>query len=660
MFFKTGESKEKKPDDRWMQKEAKSTLKRLLPRLEEKFAHQCDEADWQDFLVRVNRHFPDIFPRLFHLYNHYYDFFYHVENIMATATRMWLDRPAELKALDAARIEDPYWYQSHRMVGATCYVDLFAGSIKGIYDRIPYLTELGVNYLHLMPLFKCPEGDNDGGYAVSSYRDVDPRLGTMEELSELASRLRHRGISLAVDFVFNHTSDEHDWARKALEGDQEFQEFYRMYDTREIPDQYEKTVREIFPDQHPGAFTYEPRIKKWVWTNFHSYQWDLNYSNPNVFSSMAEEMLFLANQGVDVLRLDAVAFLWKEMGTSCENLPEAHMIIQAFNLIARIAAPSLVFLSEAIVHPDDVIKYISKDECQLSYNPQLMALLWDALATREVRLLSRAMEKYFKVPDGCAWLNYVRSHDDIGWTFSDDDAVELEIKPNDHRRFLSDFYSNRFTGSFARGLPFQDNPVTGDCRISGTTASLTGIEKGLENKDEAEIDIAIRRILLLHGIILIIGGIPQIYLGDEISMLNDYAFANIPEKEGDSRWAHRTNFDWAKAEKRMDPKTVEGRIYQGLLHLIQIRQRNPFLTWAETEIIDTGNEHIFGFFRHHEAHRMIVLANFADYEVKLAANRMKYAGISKTMTDLVTGRIIDTNHNIVMEPCHLMVLIGAE
>jgi amylosucrase/maltose alpha-D-glucosyltransferase/alpha-amylase len=329
------------------------------------------------------------------------------------------------------------------MIGAMCYVDLFAGDLAGLRERIPYLTGLGVNYLHLMPVFKVPAGDNDGGYAVSSYREVNPALGTMDQLAGLASELRHHGVSLCLDFVFNHTSDEHAWARRALNGDAEYQRYYWMFPDRVLPDAYERTLTPVFPDEHPGSFTYRNRLKKWVWTTFHNYQWDLNYENPVVFNRMLEEMLFLANQGVEILRLDAVAFVWKQLGTDCQNLPEAHIIIQAFNALVSIAAPAMVFKSEAIVHPDEVRKYISEEKCQLSYNPQLMALLWNSLATHKVDILQHAMQQRFAIPENCAWVNYVRCHDDIGFAFSDDDLKSSEYDPAAHRRFLSEFFTGR-------------------------------------------------------------------------------------------------------------------------------------------------------------------------------------------------------------------------
>jgi len=640
------------------QQSATKSLSRLMPRLEARFAEQVDKGMWQSYVQRLNTHFPSLFDLLYELYGHQYDFFYHLEDILASATQMWVQRSDELKAMDVMREGDPQWYQSQRLVGAMYYVDLFAGNLEGIRKRIPYLTELGITYLHLMPLFKCPEGDNDGGYAVSSYREVNAALGTIEELSELASELRHHGISLAIDFVFNHTSDEHEWAKMALTGDRECQEYYRMYPNRDVPDLFERTLTPVFPEDHPGSFTYRNKIRKWVWTSFCNYQWDLNYENPAVFARMAEEMLFLANVGVEVLRLDAVAFVWKKVGTSCQNLPEAHTIIQAFNLITRIAAPALIFKSEAIVHPDEVKKYISQEECQLSYNPQLMALLWNALATREVSLLRHAMEKRFTLPEGCAWVNYIRCHDDIGWAFSDDDARELNFEPYNHRRFLTDFYTGRFAGSFARGLPFQEKPETGEARISGTTASLCGLEKGLNEDEPTEVEFAIRRVLLLHGILLTIGGVPIIYLGDEIGTLNDYQYTESPDKDGDTRWVHRPKFDWKLAESRRDTDSVAGRIYMGLLRLIQIRQQNPAFTLASTDIVDSGNPHVFSYFRYHGEQNVLVLANFSEHEQEIKAKQLRLLGMQKTFTDIVSGKTITATQKLMLEPYHFAILMG--
>jgi amylosucrase len=654
-----GGAKRMNRDDKWLDEQAASSLKRLLPRLDARFRERVDDAEWHGYVARLRRHFPRLFAHLFALYGESYDFFYHLEAILASTTEMWIERPPDLKALDALREADPSWYRSNRMVGAMCYVDLFAGDLKGLCERIPYLSELGVTYLHLMPVYKAPQGDNDGGYAVWSYREINPALGTIEQLSELANELRHHGISLTLDFVFNHTSDESEWAQRALAGQKEYQAYYRMFPNRELPDQYERSMPEVFTEDHPGSFTYRTRIKKWVWTTFHTYQWDLNYENPEVFTRMLEEMLFLANQGVEILRLDAVAFTWKRLGTNCQNLPEAHWIIRAFNALASIAAPAMVFKSEAIVHPDQVREYVSMDECQLSYNPQLMALIWEALATRDVRVLQHAMQHRYAIPEGCAWVNYVRCHDDIGWAFANDDVEAVGFDPNDHRRFLTKFYTGRFEGTFARGEPFQEDPRTGDARVSGTCASLTGVEKALAEQDEEELELAIRRILLIHGVIITMGGIPLIYLGDEIAMLNDYDYDKDPAKSGDSRWIHRAAFDWERAEERREPTSVPGRVYKGLLRLLQLRGQNLAFGRAETEILDPGNQHVFGFVRSSEQSTAFVLANFTEQEQRLEARRLRQMGMRKIMVDMYAGRTITATQELLMEPYQLLVLVRA-
>jgi glycosidase len=372
---------------------------------------------------------------------------------------------------------------------------------------------------------------------------------------------------------------------------------------------------------------------------------------------MADEMLFLANCGVEILRLDAVAFIWKELGTSCENLPQAHRIIRAFNAICRIAAPALVFKSEAIVHPDDVKKYIHPDECHLSYNPLLMALLWTCLAAQEVRLLNVSMQKRFSIHPDSAWVNYIRCHDDIGWTFDDTDAQELHIHPFYHRQWLNEFYSGRFPGSFASGLLFQENPKTGDARISGTTASLAGLEKALTENDETLVEMAVRRILLMHGIILTIGGIPLIYLGDEIGQLNDNAFLKDPQKAKDSRWLHRPKMTWEKTGLRLSKKTVQGRIFRGLMKRIEIRKENPVFTGGAMEVIQTGNDHIFAFTREYKRERCAVLTNFSSSDQEIPASLFAEMSFKGKITELITDVQIPAGQNYVMGPYEQIIII---
>ncbi len=544
------------------------------------------------------------------------------------------------------------------MFGGFCYVDRFAGDLAGLRERLPYLRELGLTYLHLMPPFLAPAGNNDGGYAVSSYREVDPRLGTMADLAALAGELRVSGISLVLDFVFNHTSDEHAWARGARAGDPAYADYYLTFPDRTIPDAYERTLREIFPDQRPGSFTYRADMGRWVWTTFDSFQWDLNYANPDVFRSMAGEMLFLANRGVEVLRLDAVVFIWKRLGTACENLPESHLIVRAFNALARIAAPALLFKSEAIVHPDDVREFISPGECQTSYNPRLMALLWDALATRETRLLTASLRDRVRLDPRCAWVNYIRSHDDIGWTFDDGDATRLGADPFAHRRFLNAFYTGRFPGSFARGLPFQENPRTGDARVAGTTASLAGLEAALLTGDAEEIDLAIGRILLIYGVALLFGGIPLLSLGDDLGQRNDYGYHLEPALADDSRWFGRPRMDWDAAARHDDPATIEGRLHAGIRHLAAIRRAHPAFNGTATEIIEVGNDHVFGYTRQGDGGRALILANVTEHPQILDGNLLRLHGLAYHLVDLLTSGPMVATEPRTLAPYQLLCLVA--
>ncbi len=596
--------------------------------------------DQAAFDARLAEHLPRL-SRLFHdLYGTSTETEEQFALLVAELAASWRARPADLKVLDAERERNPDWFASHEMLGGVCYVDRYAENLAGIHDRIPYFRELGLTYLHLMPLFLAPEGNSDGGYAVSSYREVSPALGDIEQLRALAAELRANGISLVVDFIFNHTSNEHEWARKALAGDAEHEAFYWIFPDREQPDAYEKTVREIFPENHPGSFVPLPD-GRWVWATFHTFQWDLNYRNPAVFRAMAGEMLFLANLGIDILRMDAVAFIWKQLGTACESLPEAHWLLQAFNAVCRIAAPGLLFKSEAIVHPDEVIQYIDPEECQLSYNPLQMALIWNSLATREVNLLAQALERRHELPANTSWINYVRSHDDIGWTFADEDAREFGIDGYEHRRFLNAFYVNRFPGSFARGVPFQDNPKTGDCRISGTTASLAGLEAG----DPGGID----RIVLAHSIVLSTGGIPLIYLGDEVGQLNEYSYVEIDAQAADSRWVNRPHYPADRYAQRTNPATDAGAIHQRLRRLIEVRRSTPEFAGGRLIPFHTGNPHVLGYQRPGSAGtRIVVLANFADSPQTVPAATL--SGLGPSGDDLVEGSAVALTRDLVLAP----------
>lgn len=611
---------------------------------------KCDSSllnktEHKRFETRLKNEFGRLFQLYSDCYGHRFDFYFQLENLVKTLHQGFANRPAKLRNIDMQRQHDAGWFQHENMLGMAVYVDLFAGDLASLHHRIPYLKSLGITYLHLMPLYDAPEAESDGGYAVSDYRKVNPALGNMDDLETLADALREAGISLVLDFVFNHTSDEHRWAQAAQAGDPEFQEFYYLFPDRTLPDQYERTLREIFPQIRRGSFTFNHAAEKWVWTTFNNFQWDLNYSNPAVFNAITDEMLFLANIGCEALRLDALAFIWKEMGTNCENQPKAHCLIQAFNACLRIVAPAVVFKSEAIVHPDEVLKYIDPQECQLSYNPLMMALLWESLATRKTALLTESLRKSFEIDPQCAWVNYVRCHDDIGWTFDDAVAQQLGINGFDHRFFLNQYYTGRFEGSFSKGVPFQENPSTGDCRVCGTAASLTGLEQAVWNRNPQEIDHAIKRHLLLHSVILSIGGIPLLYAGDELGFLNDYRYEQDPGKTHDSRWVNRIALTNELLEHASNPQTPQYRIAEGLKHMIAVRKRTPALGLGATRIIQTDNQHVFAYSRiltgktAAESRYFLALVNFSEHPQHIDSRVLNHL-FSETCTDLLSGKTL--------------------
>lgn len=598
--------------------------------------------DWKTFSGRLQTHFPVLMYELDNVYGANEAVLPMLEQLIANAWQSYSKRSKALKKIDSVREGNPDWMLSNKQVGGVCYVDLFAGDLQGLKAKIPYFQELGLTYLHLMPLFKCPEGKSDGGYAVSSYRDVNPALGSIDDLREVIAALHEAGISAVVDFIFNHTSNEHHWAVECAAGNPQYDNFYYIFPDRQMPDQYDRTLREIFPDQHPGGFS-QLADGRWVWTTFNSFQWDLNYSNPWVFNAMAGEMMFLANLGVDILRMDAVAFIWKQMGTNCESLPQAHALIRAFNSVMRIAAPAVFFKSEAIVHPDEVVQYIAQNECQLGYNPLQMALLWNTLATREVNLLHQALTYRHNLPEHTAWVNYVRSHDDIGWTFADEDAGQLGINGYHHRQFLNRFFVNHFDGSFARGEPFQYNPTTGDCRVSGTAAALVG----LAQNDPFAVD----RLKLLYSIAFSTGGLPLIYLGDEVGTLNDDEWAQDENKRDDSRWAHRPRYNETLYSQRHDPSTTAGQIYQGLRHMIAIRQENLRFDGGRLVTFDTKNKHIIGYIRNNA---LLVFGNFSEYPQTISAHTLQ--AMPFQARDLISGSTVKLNEDLTLRPYQVLWL----
>jgi amylosucrase len=636
----------------------------LLNEILIKLKPEIEKEDLRHFYTRLGANFYSIYTLFHYLYGTRPDFKEQAQRLVETMARQYIKRPDHLHEVDIQREQNHNWFLSQEWVAMALYSDGFAGNLQDMNAHLHYFQELGVNLIHIMPILKCPKHKSDGGYAVSDFRQIDARVGTLEDMQELAENLRKRDILLVMDVILNHTSNEHAWAEKARQGDMTYQEYYHIFDNREVPDMFEETMPEVFPETSPGNFTWDPSMNRWVMTVFNDFQWDLNYGNPAVFIEMLDIILFWANQGADILRLDAVAFIWKKIGSTCQNEREAHLILQLLKDCCQVTAPGVLFIAEAIVAPVEITKYFGEDaviakECEIAYNATFMALLWDAVATKNTRLLNQGLKTHPHKLERATWLNYVRCHDDIGLGYDDNDIRAVGYEPASHRRFIIDYFTGAYEDSYARGLPFGRNEKTGDARISGSLASLAGLEYALENNDPDAIQKSIKLILLLHSMILSFGGIPLLYYGDEIGTINDRSFLEDESKANDTRWAHRPKIDWERAERRNIPGTVEYQIFSALKKMIAVRKETAaFADFNNREIIEVDNPSLFVFSRYaysQSSDRVLVVGNFNAKLAHLELSELGYqAGLKLGLLhDLYSGKtptMLKTS--IVIPPFH--------
>ena len=633
----------------------------LLNEILAKLKPEIGRMRLRHFYTRLGANFYAIHS-LFHLlYGERPDFKEQMVSLVETLAFRYIERSPALRKSDLARELDYNWFLSQKWVGMALYCDRFAGDLAGLRTRLPYLQELGINMLHIMPILDCPQGKSDGGYAVRDFKKIDPRFGTVDDINTLATTLKKRDMLLVLDVVVNHTSDEHEWAKRARQGEQKYQDYYFTFDNREIPDVYEETMPEIFPVTAPGNFTWNADMGKWVMTVFHNYQWDLDYHNPEVLIEMIDIILFWANKGADILRLDAVAFLWKKMGSACQNEREAHLLLQLMKDCCQVTAPGVLFIAEAIVSPSEIAKYFGEDainakECEIAYNATFMALLWDAVATKNAELLNQGVRHLPNKLERATWLNYVRCHDDIGLGFDDKDIQLAGFDPTQHRHFLVDYFTGRFAGSPARGMPFGENPKTGDARISGSLASLVGLESAIEKQDEAAIDAAIKTIVLLHSMILSFGGIPLLYYGDAIGMLNSKEYLADPARRDDNRWMHRSNFDWDKAELRNQTGTVENRIFQAIKKIIALRKEvAAFSDFDNRKLLKVSNRNLLVFSRadpQNSRSQVLVMGNFNVEPQSLSVEELRVHGffLRDGMMDICSGERMENENETIVLP----------
>lgn len=548
------------------------------------------------------------------------------------------ERNADLKKLDRSRVKNPDWYKQNDLLGMMMYTNAFAGTLKGVKEKLPYVKSCGVNYLHFMPLLESPKGRDDGGYAVADFRKVKPELGTMEDLEDLTAECHRQGISCCLDFVMNHTSEDHEWARAARNGDPVARSRYFFYDDWFVPNIYEETVPEVFPTTAPGNFTWTNDCNQVVMTTFYPYQWDLNYANPMVFNDMVGNMLYMANRGIDVIRLDAVPYIWKQIGTNCRNLPQVHTLVRMMRIISEIVCPGVLLLGEVVMEPSKVVPYfgtVDKPECHMLYNVTTMASTWNTIATKNVGLLKRQMDQVCALPKDYVFLNYLRCHDDIGWGLDYDWLAQFGIDEVAHKKFLNDYFTGKGYNSDSRGELYNDDPRLGDARLCGTTASLSGLEAGQYEANADKIEQAIACDLMLHGYLLAQSGIPVLYSGDEIGQTNDYTYKNDPDKCADSRYLHRGNFPWDKVENK---DSVAMKIFDALRHMEDIRaSHDVFSCNANVYTIETGCASVLGIVREYAGHELRAFFNFSNMDQLIWTMPEDQADI---YTDLISGKTL--------------------
>ena len=595
---------------------------------------------------RLERHYGELrwlYCELYHNDTAAFDYF--VEMLR----RCWEERKEALRAQDAAREADPNWYRRRDLLGMMLYVDAFAGTLKGVEEKLPYLKECGVNYVHLMPLLASPRGRSDGGYAVSDFRAVQEALGTMEDLEHLTDACREGGMSVCLDFVMNHTSEDHQWAKRARAGAPGYRERYFFYDSWEIPRQFERTVPQVFPTTAPGSFTWLEDCRQVVMTSFYPYQWDLNYANPAVFNDMTENMLFLANRGIDVVRLDATPYIWKELGTDCRNLPQVHTLARMLRMAVEIVCPSVLLLGEVVMEPAKVAPYFGtteKPECHMLYNVTTMATTWHTLATGDVSLLRRQMEALCALPKDFLFLNYLRCHDDIGWGLDYPWLGQrFGINEAAHKKYLNDYFTGKWPGSGGRGELYNDDPRLGDARLCGTTASLCGVEAADYEQDPFKLERAIACDLTLHAWMLSQSGIPVIYSGDEVGQLNDWSYKEDPERREDSRYIHRGCFQWELAALRGDGSTRQGKQFQLLRRMEELRAgERCFDPEADVWVEDSGSRHVLALVRRRGERELVCLFNFSSFFLDAGVQR------EGSYTELMYGNHYDQIRRIHLYP----------
>lgn len=588
----------------------------LLSRARQCFLAAAGTAQQDVTQARFDRHGPRLLQALSELYGTQATFEPWLLSLCAELGALADARPAPLRKLDGEREQAPDWFIDAKLVGYCAYADRFGGNLQGVAERTGYLEQLGVGYLHLLPFLRARQGDSDGGFAVADFNEVEPALGSMDDLEQLAQRLRQSRISLCADLVLNHVADQHAWATAAMQGDAHYRSYFHIFPDRTLPDRYEQTVAQVFPQTAPGNFTYVEALNGWVWTTFYPYQWDLNYAYPPVFASMATALLRLANRGVEIFRLDSAPFLWKRLQTPCTNQPEVHVILAALRAITDLVAPAVLLKAEAIVPAKDLVPYFGVgamrgQECHLAYHSGLMAASWVSLTEQRTDLLKQLLAQTPALPAHAGWMTYVRCHDDIVWAVLRSDVETSGGYFIQRIGNAAAFLEGRQAGSFGHGVAFQSADGSAVHGTNGMTSALLG----LPAQGHADTDaFALRRFALMYGLAFVTGTVPLLYMGDELAQPNNHTQDDAALMAIDSRWVQRPRFDRQRLAQIHDGTTLAGQAYALIESLIAARRHAAFDPRAAAQVIDCEEASLLMIRR---GERLLAVFNFSGSEQRI-------------------------------------------
>lgn len=537
------------------------------------------KGDWESLYVqRYNRHIDELKWLYMELYSNesmLSELCYQIHNF-------FIERDEGLKNRDVTRENNPDWYRKSKMTGMALYIDHFADTIKGVEQSIEHLQKCNINYVHFMPFFETTRYRTDDQYAITDFRKTMEKIGKIEDLCHLTKLCHEKSINVSVDFIMNRTSNEHEWAKKAMHGDVEY-------------------------------------MNRYVTKTDHSYEWDLNYKNPRVLNEMMYNYMFIANLGTDLIQINEIEDIWKGESQNCSKVSQIHTIARIMRIISEIVCPGVLLLGNVKNDMKNAITYFGEDEkpeFHMVYQKTFMNEVWNSVATRNVKLLQTKLDVINKYPKEYVFVNYLRNHEKLNWNLDYDFLYKNQkINQKMHREYLNEYFLGRTGYSNSRGEVENNSDNSEKICFCGTTASMCGLEKAIDENNKKEINQAIKLEIMLYAYLFIQSGIPVIYSGDEIGQMNDYSYKENRDKMRDIQNVCRGKFDWSKAVKVVDEYSIEGKIMRGLNKIQVVKNReNTFCQIADVRVVDTKNNSVICIAREFAGEKILGIFNFSEHE----------------------------------------------